>query len=348
MKRAKLIGVPACLLLILGGWLVVDSLRAKIRLNAQYALPADTGPRAMLDFLRKMDGSTEFSQGLVRSDNSEAICTAVLAACEYVPDNSPQLTPSEQREVQYYRVKYAGGAIFRGFLPETPGTIDKLLADTKNLLASADGFNAQEQSAAEMAIRVLEGTGRDSQTLGFITWLFEKLPSMQASAEKDAFASRLERIATRLEMTHKQLTLKSSTLAEEAFDIQSLRDKVVLVEFWGTRCQPCIADFPALKRIYGKYRERGFEIVGVCLNAEPERVRRFVAEHGLPWIQLCHDHSASIECNTALSERFGIEAVPTTLLIDASGQVLAQGVRPFHSAPEKDLEMQLEKLLTSR
>lgn len=348
MMRAKLIGVPACLLVFLCGWLVFDSLRAKKRLNAQYALPADTSPRAILEFLRKMDGSTEFSQGLVPSDNAEAVCTAVLAACEYVPENSPQLTPPEQREVEYYRFKYGSWSVIRGSEPDTQATIDKLHDDAKNLIESADSFGSQEQSAAEMTLRVLEGTGRNSQTLEFIAWLSEQLPAMLSTPEKDVFASRLERIAIRLELTHSQLALQSSTLAEEAFDIQSLRGKVVLVEFWGTRCQPCIADLPALKRIYGKYSARGFEIVGVCLNAEPERIRRFAAEHDLPWIQLCDDHSASMECNKTLSDSFGIEAVPTTLLISADGQVLSQGVRPFHSDPAKVLEKQLEKLLPAR
>jgi peroxiredoxin len=345
MKRVKLIGVPVCLLVILSGWLVYDSLRAKHRLNAQYALPADTNPRAMLDFMRKMEGSTELSQGLVRSDNAREICTAVLAACEYVPDNSPQLTPSEQREVQFYRVKYAGGAIIRGFVAETHATIEKLVDDAKNVIASAEVFGSREQAAAEMTLRILEGSESNIDTLGFISWLSEKLSFMKSNPEKDAFATRLERIATRLELTHSQLALQSLTLAGETFDIQSLRGKVVLVEFWGTRCQPCIADFPALKRIYGKYSERGFEIVGICLNSEPERIRRCADEHNLPWLQLCHDPSGSMECNQSLSDRFGIEAVPTTLLINPTGQVLTQGVRPLHSDPERDLEKQLEQML---
>ena len=151
-----------------------------------------------------------------------------------------------------------------------------------------------------------------------------------------------------MELTKGKIQLQSNTLKGEPFDIQSLRGKVVLIEFWGTRCAPCIADQPVLKRIYREYRERGFEIVGICLHAEPERIRRFVDEHELPWVQLCHDKSTSIECNKPLTDRFGVEAVPTTLLIDKDGRVIAQGVRPLHSIQGQDLECFLKSRLGSQ
>lgn len=348
MRRTKLVGIPVVLLITLFGWLVLDSLRAKYRLEAKYALPADTNPRALLDFMRKMDGSVEFSTGLLRSDNVQAVCSAIMSACKYEPDNSPQLTPVEQREVQFYRVKYAGWSIISSLAPQTRETIVTLIEDTKHFLASADAFGLQEQLVAKTTLHVLDGIGHNSEALEFVEWLSGKLPSMPPSPEKEAFALNLKGIATRLALTHNEIEFQSSTLAEASFDIQSLHGKVVLVEFWGTRCQPCLADLPALKRIYQKYHDRGFEIVGVCLNAEPERIRRFVAERELPWIQLCHNHAASMDCNKGLSDRFGIEAVPTTMLIDAAGKVVMQGVRPMDNDPKRDLEKQLEKLLPTR
>jgi len=125
----------------------------------------------------------------------------------------------------------------------------------------------------------------------------------------------------------------------------SLRGKIVLIEFWGTHCKPCIADFPALKRIYAANRERGFEIVSVCLHAAPARIQSFAADHQLPWIQLCDDKSASEQCNQALAERFGIQAVPTTLLLDTDGRVVAMALRPLSGDLELDLELWLRKLL---
>jgi hypothetical protein len=106
-----------------------------------------------------------------------------------------------------------------------------------------------------------------------------------------------------------------------------------------------LAELPALQRIYQQYHGHGFEIVAVCIGAAPERIRRFVADRQLPWIQLCHELTAGSECNQQLSDDFGIEFVPTSLLLDASGTVVAQGVRPLHQDEHQNLEARLNNLL---
>ena len=141
------------------------------------------------------------------------------------------------------------------------------------------------------------------------------------------------------------LVLQSTTIDGKPFDLESLRGQVVLIEFWGPHCKPCIADFPALKRIYAASKKRGFEIVSVCLHAAPARIMRFATEHQLPWIQLCDDKSTCNECNRALADRFGIQAVPTTLLIDADGRVIAMALRPLSDNADSDLERWLNKLI---
>jgi peroxiredoxin len=344
-KQARRFGVPAFLLLAVTGWMLLDGLQAKYRLSHQYALPADHSPRSMLDFIRKMDGSMEVTEGIVRTDNAQEICNAVLAACEYIPNGASELSEIELREVAFYRIKYTGGAFMRGIIPDTHNTVAKLLDDVRGFIAEGDALGTREQHAVNLTLHVLEGTGRYSEELDFIHWLTEHLAEAEPSLQNDAFAQRLQRIAKRLSLVNSELAIQSTTLSGEEFNMQSLRGKVVLVEFWGTRCQPCIADFPALKRIYRTYHHHGFEIVGICLNAEPERIRRCAADNELPWIQLCQNIAAGAECNAALSDRFGIEAVPATFLVDTNGRVVAQGVRPLHGKPEKDLEKWLEQLL---
>jgi len=349
MKTMKLFVVPAIVLALLSLWFVFDSQRSRSQESVRYSLPSDTSPRALLEFMRKMDGSEESSQGLSKTlgstDNSLAICQAVLAASQLMPADAAELSKSEQREASFYRIKYSIDSVMREHEDKIPIDIVQLLRDVKEFLISAESTGTREMTVAQLMLYVLEGKGRYDDQLDYINWLLEHLVASEAQPQMALFRERITRVAVRLKLTNNRMELKSTTLAGELFDLQSLHGKVVLVEVWSTSCKPCIRDFPALKRFYGEYQSKGFEIVAICLHAQPERIRRFVADQDLPWIQLCDDPTASDESNSRLVHQFGIEAVPTTFLVDQSGIVVAQGVRPFHGNPEQNLERWLAKLM---
>ncbi len=349
MKPIKLFIVPAILLVLLSTWLVVDARRSRQQESVRYNLPSDTNPRSLLEFMRKMDGSAETAQGLSKAlgstDNSLAICEAVLAASQLMPRNAPGLSTSEQREASFYRVKYSIDSIMREHEDKIPVDSDQLLREVKEFLSTAESNGTREMTVAQLMLYVLEGKGRYTEELDYINWLLEHFTVYQDQPQIAWFVERIKRVSVRLQLANNLMELKSFTLAGEPFDLQSLKGKVVLVEVWSTSCKPCIKDFPSLKRIYGEYQAKGFEIVAICLHAQPERIRRFVADQDLPWIQLCDDPTASDEANSKFIHQFGIEAVPTTFLVDQSGVVVAQGVRPFHGNPEQNLENWLGKLM---
>jgi thiol-disulfide isomerase/thioredoxin len=349
VNKLRLFLLPAVLLVILTIWFVVDGQRARRNESARFKLPSDSNPRALLEFMRKLDGSAESAEGLSKalgsSDNSLAICKAVLAASKLMPPNSPELSKSEQREASFYRVKYSIDVIMRGHEAEIQVDSDQLLKNVKDFLTSADSNGSREMTVAQLMLYVLEGKGQYDEELAYIHWLVEHLVVSEGQPQIALFLERLNRVAVRLKLTNNPLILKSTTLAGKPFDLESMKGKVVLVEIWSTGCKPCIKDFPALKRIYSENQSKGFEIVAICLHAEPERIRRFAADYDLPWLQLCDDPTASHECNSTFLKQFGIEAVPTTFLIDQNGTVVAQGIRPLHDNVEQDLEKWLSSLL---
>ena len=135
--------------------------------------------------------------------------------------------------------------------------------------------------------------------------------------------------------------LYGKTLGNKDFDWKGLRGKYVLVKFTATWCGPCKEEIPSMLEAYKKYHDKGLEIVSVYIgergpNADAT-VREFVKEEGLPWIII----SESLSVKAGLppqSGTFGIQGVPTMLLVDKEGQILATGTRGTR------LEQELKKL----
>lgn len=110
------------------------------------------------------------------------------------------------------------------------------------------------------------------------------------------------------------------------------RGRYLLLDFWASWCSPCLADIPALKEIYGKYRARGFEIVGMNSETlaqgqvEPDflrdseaRAREIVRTRELPWTQATTETSVPVAIKI-----FGLNSLPAKILIDRDGRVIAR------------------------
>jgi peroxiredoxin len=108
-----------------------------------------------------------------------------------------------------------------------------------------------------------------------------------------------------------------STLAGRTLPLQSLRGKLVLVNFWATDCRACVAEMPELIDTYRRYRERGLAVVAVAMRDDPPlQVVRFARERALPF-------EVALDADGRVAQGFGdVQVTPTTFVIDAQGRIV--------------------------
>jgi thiol-disulfide isomerase/thioredoxin len=125
---------------------------------------------------------------------------------------------------------------------------------------------------------------------------------------------------------------------------ESLKGKVVLLDFWATWCAPCRKSMPELQALHDAYAARGFTVVGVSIDAPdqkntPAKVKKFVASK-----KIGYPIAIDAERNAAW-EAFRVKAVPAAYLLDRDGQIVAQWTGAPTSA--KELSELLDRLLAS-
>jgi thiol-disulfide isomerase/thioredoxin len=129
-----------------------------------------------------------------------------------------------------------------------------------------------------------------------------------------------------------ELDMAGPTLEGKKFDLKQLRGKVVLIDFWASWCGPCQVEMPNVKAVYERHHPDGLEIVGISLDNSREATTRYLKSNGVPWPQLFFEGKgeqgwSEQGWNNPLVLRYGVDAIPFTILLDRAGKVVQVGVR---------------------
>src|SRR6185312_5922417 len=101
------------------------------------------------------------------------------------------------------------------------------------------------------------------------------------------------------------------------------KGKYVLVDFWASWCGPCRAENPNVLKAYNKYKDKGFTVVGISLDEKGDKWKKAIRDDHMPWDEL----SDLKGWKNDVSEYFGIQGIPSNLLVDPSGKIVARDLR---------------------
>jgi len=119
--------------------------------------------------------------------------------------------------------------------------------------------------------------------------------------------------------------------------LSSLQGKYVLIDFWASWCKPCRAQNPSLVRLYQKYRDNGFTILGVSLDSKKEPWLKAIEKDKLEW----HHVSDLQFWNNAVAKQYKISHVPQNYLLNSEGVIIGKNLG------EDELDELLQKELIS-
>lgn len=107
--------------------------------------------------------------------------------------------------------------------------------------------------------------------------------------------------------------------------LSSFRGKYVLVDFWASWCKPCREENPTVVKVYNKFKDKNFTILGVSLDrpGQKDEWMKAVMKDNLTWTQV----SDLMFWNSPVVQLYGIEGIPYNVLVDPDGKIIAESLR---------------------
>jgi peroxiredoxin len=99
--------------------------------------------------------------------------------------------------------------------------------------------------------------------------------------------------------------------------------KVTIIDFWASWCNPCRAENPNVVALYNEFHSKGLNIIGVSLDKDAKKWKEAIAKDKLTWNQV----SNLKDFEDPIAVTYGINAIPSTFILDAKGTIVAKDLR---------------------
>jgi thiol-disulfide isomerase/thioredoxin len=248
-------------------------------------------------------------------------------AAPAVPAAKPALSPvqTELRTIVQgiqVKLKATGGKATAADLADDLKAFDDLLA--KHAGEKTDDMAQVAYMKAGLYLQVFNDTNTGNALM----------KQVKADYKDTAFVARLEKAeVARAEAKKLQAALadglpfpdfSEKDLAGNPLSVGALKGKVVLVDFWATWCGPCVHELPNVLATYQKHHGEGFEIIGVSLDSDRDKLDAFLKKtDGMTWAQYFDGQG----WQNKLAGKYGVQSIPFTVLVGKDGKIIGTNLR---------------------
>jgi thiol-disulfide isomerase/thioredoxin len=182
---------------------------------------------------------------------------------------------------------------------------------------------------ADLLLRLTDNLEMGGQGALVANAIQELLPAFQNSTEPEIQRRTpvMQGIVHRLNLAGKPLELEGTLLDGSEFHWGAYRGKVVLVDFFANWCQVCREEVPITLQAYAAYKDKGFEVVGVSLDKQPQLAKMYQKETGFQFPTLFSSDSRAMEWKSPMAVKYGVTSLPRAILVDQQGNVVTTVAR---------------------
>jgi thiol-disulfide isomerase/thioredoxin len=137
----------------------------------------------------------------------------------------------------------------------------------------------------------------------------------------------------------------------QPWEFRNRQGRLVLLDFWGTWCPPCVQAIPVLNILQEKYGRHGLEVIGIAYEwgSPREQVEKVERVSRLKRIQYRVLLGGGYDTVCPVRHQFDVSAYPTLVLLDEDGMILWRNDQGLDASRLQDLELLLgQKLRTAR
>lgn len=112
----------------------------------------------------------------------------------------------------------------------------------------------------------------------------------------------------------------ANTPGGKPLSLNQVKGKVTVIDFWASWCQPCRKENPKMVALYKEFHSQGLNVIGVSLDKDADAWKKAIADDKLEWNQV----SNLKHWEDPIAATYGIESIPATIVLDASGKIVAK------------------------
>ena len=109
-------------------------------------------------------------------------------------------------------------------------------------------------------------------------------------------------------------------MTNETISSHDYKGKYLFIDFWGTWCQPCVAELPELKKLYSKLDTNRIRFISIAGLEKPARLKQFLLKAPMEWPQILSDNE------NKLVEMYHIFVYPSNILVGPDGKIIGKNI----------------------